>query len=104
VGNIEKTNGNKNSASLDLNVQTRWNSNLHMLQKLVRMKTSLCIFMHYLKPPDGKHDFNYKKLPKIHEEDWALIEGTCTVLGIFAKATEALSAENLCIPCQFWVK
>jgi hypothetical protein len=33
-------------------------------------------------------------LPTIHEEDWALIEGTCIVLGIFAKATEALSAEK----------
>jgi hypothetical protein len=94
VGNIEKTNGNKSSVSLDLDVRTRWNSTLHMLQKLVRMKTSLCIFMHYLKSPEGKHEFNYKKLPTMLEEDWALIEGTCIVLGIFAKATEALSAEK----------
>ena len=88
---IQNTN---DPVSVDLDVKTRWNSTLHMLQKLMRMKTSLCIFMQYLKLPDGKREFNHKKLPTIGEKDWALIEGICIILGIFAKATEALSGEK----------
>jgi hAT family C-terminal dimerisation region len=65
-----------------------------MLQKLVRLKTSLCIFHQYLKSPEGKREFNHKRLPTFCEEDWALIEGICIIVGKFAAATEALSGEK----------
>ena len=88
---IQNTNG---PVSVDLDVRTRWNSTLHMLQKLLQMRTPLCIFLQYLKSPEGKREFNHKKLPTIRDEDWALIEGICIILGIFAKATAALGGEK----------
>jgi hypothetical protein len=53
LDSIQKANGNKMTSNLELNVCTRWNSMLKMLQKLVRLKTSLCIFLQYLKSPEG---------------------------------------------------
>ena len=67
---------------------------LKMLQKLVRLKTSLCIFHQYLKSPEGKRKFNHKRLPTFCEEDWALIKGICIIVGKFAAATKALSGEK----------
>ena len=65
-----------------------------MLLKLVRLKTSICIFLQYLKSPEGRREFNQKTLPTFKEKDWALIEGLCIILSVFLDATEAMSAEK----------
>ena len=68
IENIQHTN-NRTKISVEIDVPTRWNSTLHMLQKLVRLKTSLCFFLQYLKTSEGKREFNYNSLPTFSEED-----------------------------------
>lgn len=91
---IQTANGNGNAHTLDLDVRTRWNSTLSMLLKFVKLKTSLCIFLQYLKSAEGKREFNRKRLPTFYEEHWALIKGLCIIVSIFATATEVLSGEK----------
>ena len=93
INNIQRTN-NRSEISVEIGICLRWNSTLHMLQKFVRLKTSLCFFLQYLKTSKGKRDLNNKSLPTFSEEDWALIEVLCIILKIFAIAIEALSAEE----------
>ena len=57
---IQRTNST-NVVNVELDVRTCWNSTLCMLLKLVRLKTSICIFLQYLKSPEGKQEFNQKR-------------------------------------------
>lgn len=54
---------------------------------------SLCMLLQYLNCPEGKREFNNKSLPSFSEENWALIEALCIIVGIFGIATSALSGE-----------
>ena len=65
-----------------------------MLEKFIKLKTSIRIFLEVLLSSDGQREFRNKSLPLIPEEDWALVEGTCIIIRIFAKATEVLSGER----------
>jgi hypothetical protein len=65
-----------------------------MLLKLVRLKTSTCIFLQYLKSPKGEREFNQKNLPTLEEKEWALTEGLFIILSVFLDETEAMSAEK----------
>jgi hypothetical protein len=64
-----------------------------MLLKLVQLKTSICIFLQYLKSPEGKQEFYQKNLPTFEEKEWTLIEGLCIILSVFLDATQVMSAE-----------
>ena len=65
-----------------------------MLEKFIKLKTSIRIFLEVLLSSEGQREFRNKSLPTIQEEDWALVEGTCIIIRIFAKATEVLSGER----------
>ena len=91
---LQKANGVNQTLSLELDVRTRWNSTFFMLEKFIKLKTSIRIFLEVLLSSDGQREFRNKSLPLIQEEDWALVEGTCILIRIFAKATEVLSGEN----------
>ena len=91
---LQKANGINQSLTIDLDVRTRWNLTFFMLQKFLKLKTSLRIFLEVLMSSDGQREFRNKSLPTIQEEDWALIEGTCIIIRIFAKATEVFSGER----------
>jgi len=65
-----------------------------MLQKFIKLKTLIRIFLEVVLSSEGQREFRNKSLPSIEEENWALIEGMCIIVRIFAKATEVLSGEN----------
>jgi hypothetical protein len=76
-----------------------------MLLKLVRLKTSICIFLQYLKSPEGKREFNQKNLPTFEEKEWALIEGLGIILSVFLDATEGMSVEKYpTLHCRYYAK
>ena len=65
-----------------------------MLQKNIKLKTSIRIFLEVVLSSEGQRQFRNKSLPSIEEENWALIECMCIIVRIFAKATEVLSGEK----------
>ena len=67
--------------TLDLDVRTRWNFALAMLQKFIKLKTSESMFLQYIKSSHERKEFNNKKLPYISEECWARIEGLYVIIG-----------------------
>ena len=85
---------NRDTIHVSLDVRTRWNSALEMLASLLKLKSGLQSFAHYLKTSDGKKEFSYKKLPDVTQQDWVLIEGLCVVLQPFKNVTAKLSGSN----------
>ena len=92
---------NRHTIHVSLDVRTRWNSALEMLTSLLKLKSGLQKFAHYLKTSDGKKKLSYKKnLPNVTEQNWVLIEGLCVVLQPFKYVTEKLSGSNYLIFSQ----
>ena len=80
--------------TLDLDVRTRWNSTFTMIEKLMRLRTSITIFLQYLKSPEGKREFNRVSLPDFRDEEWALMDGVLILLHPFASITTKLCSEK----------
>ena len=85
---------NSETIHISLDVRTRWNSALEMLASLIRLKTGVHSFVHYLKTTDGKKEFSNKILPDVTEQDWVLIEGLCVILQPFKNVAEKLSTSK----------
>ena len=80
---------------VSLDVRTRWNSTYKMLNRALEIKESLVKFLKYYKSPLGKKEFSgaKTKLDDVNDEEWAIIQGICHLLGIFDAATKYLSGE-----------
>ena len=50
--------GNPHPVALDLDVKTRWNSTLTLVQKALRLKDEIDTFLHHLTTASGKKEFN----------------------------------------------
>ena len=86
----------RDTIHISLDVKTRWNSALDMLQSLIKMKIGLQSFVHYVNTSAGKKEFNYKKLPNFSERDWLLMEGLCLVLQPFKEVSPIFILMRLC--------
>ena len=84
---------NRDRVTLLLDVRTRWNSALDMIQSVLKIKSALVTFLLHLSTTDGRKEFNRKKLPLITEEEWIFLEGLCYILTPFKNATCLLSGE-----------
>lgn len=65
-------------------MSTRWNSTFKMFERFLELKDVLLSTMAII-----EHDF-----PKISQNDWKIIEGTCKILEIFEPITEEIRSEK----------
>lgn len=77
-----------------LDVRTRWNSALDMIQKFLTMKNPLEQFLAFLLTSQGKREFSSKSLPNITEADWAVLTGVAKLLKPFKEVTTVLSGSS----------
>ena len=79
-----------------MDVRTRWNSTLDMMQRLIKLQRPIDEFLLYYNSAAGKKEFKgiKTKLPWISDEKWAILHGLCYLLSSFGKATEILSGEQ----------
>ena len=59
---------NSETIHISLDVRTRWNSALEMLASLIRLKTGVNSFVHYLKTTDGKKNLVTKNCRMIRNK------------------------------------
>lgn len=77
-----------------LDVRTRWNSTLLMLESMLKIKQALQMFLVHLTTTAGRKEFKRKVLKPVSEEEWVFIEGLCLILTPFNDATKKLSADT----------
>ena len=91
---LQRQNGNPHPVALDLDVQTRWNLTLALMQKALLLKDEIQTFLHHLTTASGKREFNCVWLPCITDENWCMIHAVSILLQPFASATSKLSGEK----------
>lgn len=96
IQSIQRALAADDTLKVKMDVRTRWNSTLDMLNRIIRMKSAINDFLSFYNSAEGAHEYrsNRTKLHRLTDEDWALLEGLCYLLTCFSKATTKLSGEN----------
>ena len=78
-----------------LDVRTRWNSTLAMLNRMIELQEPMERFLAFFESSSGRREFRgiKTKLSALSQEKWALIHGLCILLFGFDKVTRLLSGE-----------
>jgi hypothetical protein len=77
-----------------LDVKTRWNSTLDMLQRILRLQQDIEAFVAYICTLSGRQEFPDWKLELPTTESWYYAECLCALLEPFKLVTEILSGEQ----------
>lgn len=85
---------NGETTAVVLDVRTRWNSALDMVQKFLKLKNPIEQFLAFLSTSQGKREFLSKTLPDIMEAEWAVLMGLCELLKPFKDVTATLSGNS----------
>lgn len=85
-----------------LDVRTRWNSTLAMLNRMIELQELMERFLAFFESSSGRREFKgiKTKVSVLNEEKWALIHGLCILLFGFDKVTRLLSGEEYSTFCS----
>ena len=74
-------------------VPTRWNSTLHMINRIIKLHDPINEFLSFYKSASGRKEFkgNKTELSDLTDEKWAILKGLSYLLTCFDKATVMLS-------------
>ena len=81
---------------IKLDVKTRWNSTLSMINRVLQLMQPINDFIAFYKSPQGKKEFKGNKttMVDITPMKWAILQGLVYLLTSFARGTEILSGEK----------
>ena len=81
---------------IKLDVKTRWNSTLSMINRVLQLMQPINDFIALYKSPQGKNEFKGNKttMVDITPMKWAILQGLVYLLTSFARGTEILSGEK----------
>ena len=83
-----------NELTLILDVVTRWNSSLDMLERLIKLKGAIAMWFVYVATEAGKNEFADFEKVQPSPSDWYHVECLILLLAPFKAATEVLSGEK----------
>ena len=92
----KKLNETERTFKIQMDVRTRWNSTLSMVERVLKLMKPINQFLSHYNSAAGKREFkgNKTKLSIISDQKWAILQGLSYILTPFARATTKLSGEK----------